>query len=112
MPYVNANKYLYNANFAPSNTEVKISVVIQLALPAVRNEITINHETPFFWNLFAKGIIPQVHRGIKAPIAPDNKMDIKLFERRTFSKKLSGIISARIAEISNANKKAGIKVDE
>ena len=85
---------------------------MQLAFPAVKNEITINHETPFFWNLFARGIIPHVHRGIKAPIAPDKTMDIKLFERRTFSKKLSGIISARIAEISNANKKVGIKLDE
>ena len=112
MPYVTANKYLYNANFVPNNIEVKISVVMQLAFPAVKNEIIINHETPFFWNLFARGIIPQVHKGIKAPIAPDNKMDIKLFDRRTFSKKLSGIISARMAEISNANKKAGIKVDE
>ena len=53
-----------------------------------------------------------MHRGIKAPIAHDKKIDIKLFERRTFSKKLSGMISARIAEISNANKKAGIKADE
>ena len=53
-----------------------------------------------------------MQRGIRAPTAPDKKIDIKLFEPRIFSKKLSGRISARMAEISNANKKAGIKPDE
>ncbi len=53
--------------------------------------------------------MPQVHNGINAPIILDRKIDIKLFELSTFSKKLSGMVSARIAEISNANKKAGIR---
>ena len=83
-----------------------------LAFPAVRNEITKSQDVPFFWSLLARGIIPQVQRGIKAPIMLERIIKIMLLEERIFSKKLSGITSARIAEINNAKRKAGIMLTE
>ena len=79
-----------------------------LAFPLVKNEVTISQEAPFFCNLLARGIIPQVQSGINAPIMLEKNTKTIPFFCKTFSKNESGKTSERTADIKSAIKNVGI----
>ena len=106
IPKMTEKRNLNIVIFKPK-TRVKSRAVMLLAFPAVKNEITISHDVPFLCNLLARGIIPHVHNGIRAPIMLDVRTKTIPFELKIFSKKLSGMTSASTADINKAIKKAG-----
>ena len=107
MPKTTEHKNLKIVIFNPSTSVSKIAVMLQ-ALPAVKREITICQDAPFFCNLLAMGIIPQEHKGNNAPKILA-RITVKIFFfLKIFSKRSPGIITSKKAEAKTATRNAGI----